>query len=740
VESQAAHSTAEIARLLGVSRQAVDSRAKRESWQGRPRKARGGGSEWLLSSMPKATVDSIIAAQLAEQGVALPPALTACSAMAADPRKAVVARLSDLSQLNEQGRATVLARLAFVREVERMTAVTGKESAIRHLVQASKTGSLGERLAQLIPVANAKYGAGEARGLSRRRLYEWCALYAEGGELALAPRTPQKDMSVPVWAPLFLSCYQRPQNPSLAEAHRDFVRAWQAEQPSRAPSIDAVRRFLAKVAKPDLQAGRKTGNALLHLKPHMKRKTEKLLPGDVYTADGTTFDAEIAHPDSGRPFKPEVVLILDVATRRVVGFSVALAESAAATLDALRMACLFGGIPAMFYTDNGPGYTAHVLTGPGVGMLSRLGIEIANSIPGRPQGKGLMERAVKTICVPAAKQLATCTHADMDGDAAHKVFKITRAQYKKHGYSALMPTFETFKKVLLARVEEYNASPHKGLPIIEDHEAGKRRHMSPNEYWNHCLGRVFEPMQVPDDMVDDLFMPGTLRKVANGMVRLWNHDYAAPELAKHHGDIVELRYDVWDSTYVSVWTEAGEKICRAELDANAMDYFPISRIEAAREKRQQAQLKRLEQKAQRIAPGACLTAPEDRPALMADALTSRQVITIQPGHQAEQEPVPAAPTAADLERIRAVMAEAEEDAARALAPKPTTEKRPIFHLSTDKFRWLMRHTEQWTDADRAWLAEFAQGREYALLRERFEYEGLALTPAQLFPALETPSI
>lgn len=734
MEMRAAYSTAEIAPLLGVSRQAADNRAKRESWQGRPRKARGGGSEWIVATMPKATRDAIIAAQLAEQGVAITPAVTACSNKMTDPRQAVALRMADLSQLTEQRRATVLARLAFVREIDRMAAITGKEAAIRHLVQAAKAESLGERLAQLIPVANAKFGAGEARGLSRRRLYEWCALYAEGGELALAPRNPHKDMTVPAWASLFLSFFQRPQNPSLAEAYRDFVRAWQAEQPSRAPSIDAVRRLLAKIAKPDLEAGRKTGNALLHLKPHLKRKTDKLLPCDVYTADGTTFDAEIAHPENGRPFKPEVVLIVDVATRRCVGLSVALAESAAATLDALRMACLYGGIPAMFYTDNGPGYTAYVLTGPGVGMLSRLGIEIANSIPGRPQGKGLMERAVKTICVPASKQLATCTHADMDGDAKQKVFKITRAQLKKHGRSALLPTFEEFKRVLLARVEEYNASPHRGLPKIVDEAAGKRRHMSPNESWESFTG-MFEPVPVAEDMVDYLFMPGTIRKVANGMVRLWNHDYAAPELAALHGEIVEVRYDIWDSTYVTVWTDAGEKICRADLDANAMDYFPISRIEEARAKRERAQLKRLEAKAQRIAPGASITAPTEMPALMADSLSSRQCITVQ------AEPVPVyTATTADLERIRTVMAESEQETTRALAPKPASEKRPMFHQSTDKYRWLMRHLDQWTQADRAWLAEYAEGGEYALLRERFDYEGLALTPAQLFPALETPGL
>lgn len=733
MESQAAYSTAEIASFLGVSRQAVDSRAKREGWQSRPRKARGGGNEWLLSSMPKATVDAVLRAQLASSGVDL-PALAGRNAPEIDPRQEIASRVGDLSQLSKPLREAALARLTFVREIQRLARLEGRGPAINRLEEASRTGSLPERLAQLVPLANCKYGKGEGRGLSRRRLYAWCSAYSKGGELALVPRHPQKDMSVPAWAPLFFSFYQRPQNPSVAEAHRELTRAWEAKEPTPAPSIHAVKRFLAKVAKPDLAAGRKTGNALLKLKPYLKRKTEKLLPTDVYTADGTTFDAEIQHPETGQPFKPEVVIFLDVATRRCVGLSVALAESAAATLDALRMACLFGGIPAMLYTDNGPGYTAHVLTGPGTGMLARLGIQVANSIPGRPQGKGLMERAVKTICVPASKKLATCTHADMDGDAQKKVYKITRAQLKKHGRSALLPTFEKFKQVILARVEEYNATPHDSLPIIEDHAAGKRRHMSPNEHWDDCLGRMFEPMLVPEDMRDDLFMPGMVRKVANGMVRLWNRDYFAHELAKHHGDIVEVRYDIWDATYVTVWTMDGERLCRAEHDANAIDYFPISRIEDARAKRQQAQLKRLERKAQAIAPGAALSLPEDAPALMADTLSPRQIIS------ATSEPEPAkGPTEAELERVRAVMERMDLEAAQAAAPKPE-EKRPIFFTELEKFEWLMRHQDRWTDADPAWLAEYARGDQYRLLRERFEYQGIALTPAHLSRALEAPTL
>ena len=55
----------------------------------------------------------------------------------------------------------------------------------------------------------------------------------------------------------------------------------------------AVRRFLDKMADADREIGRDTHNALLKRRPHKRRRTDELWPTDVYTADGTTFDAEI---------------------------------------------------------------------------------------------------------------------------------------------------------------------------------------------------------------------------------------------------------------------------------------------------------------------------------------------------------------------------------------------------------------------------------------------------------------
>ncbi|MGD9611218.1 MAG: Mu transposase C-terminal domain-containing protein, partial [Desulfovibrionaceae bacterium] len=599
-----------------------------------------------------------------------------------------------LAKLTKRQRDAALARLAFVREIERTTPVVGKESAIRNLVKATKDGALAPRLADLVAVANDRMGAG--RGLSRRRLYDWCRMFAEGGEAALAPRHPGKDMRVPDWAPAFLAIWQRPQKPTVADAYKEFKDAYKGD----IPSIFAVHRFLKKMALSSREAGRCTGNALLKLRPHKHRKTGEMWPGDIYTADGTTLDAEIQHPIHGQPFKPEVTGVIDVATRRCVGISIGENENAFVVLDALRMACLYGGIPCFFYADNGPGYINDLISGEGTGMMDRLDIEMINAIPNRPQGKGLMERAVQTLCVPVAKRFATCSHADMDHDAAHKVFKITRADVKAHGKSKLLPTFEEFKRVLLNEVDRYNARPHRALPFIVDAATGKRRHLTPDEYWNSFKARGFMPLPVPDVYKEELFMPGLPRKVASGWVRLYNGQYFAKELEDFHGDYVEVRYDIWDSSQVYCWTTNGEKICTAKLDGNAIDYLPKAQIEAARERRDTGKIARLVEKVNRVVPGATVQLP-DSPAtytMLADSIT---------GPRPE-------PVVLDLPVARPAEAAPQEPA-----------RRPAFGSHNERYIWLMRNRDRWTSKDHAWVAEYVQSARYADLHDYYFYEGIA---------------
>ena len=464
-----AYSTREIITLLGISRQAIDKRAKREAWKSVPRLGRGGGYFWQVASMPPSTRDAIASALLRETQtascaavgtapVAVRPAdtapavscPTACSC-------AVAAHSPEWFRATAREREIASARLAFVREIERLSVVVKKEGAIRHLVEASRTRSLSPVLLDLITTATACRRGG---ALSRRSLYRWASDYAAGGEVALLP-TMSRTMPLPAWMQEFLAHYQKPQHPPVSQAYDDFAAALRrrGETP---PSVYAVRRALAKMSTPAKEAGRATGNALLKLRPHRRRDTSELWPGDVYTADGTTFDAEVLHPLHGQPFKPELTAIIDVATRRCVGISIALAESKLTVLDALRMACMWAGIPAMFYSDNGPGYSNNLMLDDRTGMLQRLGITPCHAIPGRPQGKGLMERAVKTLWVRAAQGLESYTGALMDPDAAHANYRRSRKALR-NGRRAVLPTWKEAKKHILARVEEYNATPHRGL-------------------------------------------------------------------------------------------------------------------------------------------------------------------------------------------------------------------------------------------------------------------------------------
>jgi len=121
---------------------------------------------------------------------------TPSAVAAADlPAATVQAEATSLAKLTKRQRDTALARLAFVREIERATPLVGKEAAIRNLVRAAKDSALAPRLAGLVAVANDRMTDG--RGLSRRRLYDWCRMFAAGGEAALAPHHPGKIMAVP---------------------------------------------------------------------------------------------------------------------------------------------------------------------------------------------------------------------------------------------------------------------------------------------------------------------------------------------------------------------------------------------------------------------------------------------------------------------------------------------------------------------------------------------------------------
>lgn len=625
---------------------------------------------WKIPSLPKGVREAILEHNIHN--------------FAPQPGTSPAVSIPASHDLKDWQRKTAEARAAIIHEVKRLAAMAGTERAIQAVIALAANNELQEQLQRLVPVANAKAGSEGKRTLSRRSIYRWMN-DAESGFSGLAPRL-RTETRVPAWAPALLSLYQQPQKPTLKKCLDDLPRLLQGG--IKAPSYWAAQRFLDKMSKLDLERGRMGPRELKSVRAYVKRDTSQMWPGDAYTADGHTFDAEIAHPAHGRPFRPEITSILDIATRRAVGWSIDLAESTWAVLDALRNAVETGGIPAIFYVDNGSGYKNAMMADEATGFMARLGITISHSLPYNSQARGIIERSHQTIWVRGAKDLPTYMGASMDREAKHSAFKITRADIKSAGASRLLMPWAEFTAWCQMQVDTYNDRPHRGLPKITD-ASGKRRHQTPNEAWATAITEGWKPVEVEAQESADLFRPYKEVTTRRALVQLFSNSYFHRDLEHHHGEKVLVGYDIHDANHVWVRDRAGRLICVAEFEGNKRSYFPVSALEQAAEKRAKGRIKRAEVKIEEA------EAELNPPAL----------IEYRAAEQLPPMDIPAAIEPAHL--IQQPVAE----------PRPNLAQMGDYSLLT----WLADHPEDWNDGFRNYFASQARNGSRTISNALDEY-------------------
>jgi len=567
----------ELAGLSGMpgTVRAVQLRAQRDGWEGQ-RRLGSKAIEYAFAVLPPETQAALLTAQVSADPAEAPAPAAAQPSISAERDTPAASRLTD------DQRSVMTARVAFVREIERMSQVVTQQRAIETLIALAKAGDLSPYLADRVTRANDRKT--EDRSLSERTLKRWLADYRKSGETGLAPARRQKDMSVPAWAADFLRCFQRPTKPSIEASYVEFCTRYWGET----PSIHQVRRFLNKLSPEAREAGRRTPQELKALQPFKRRSTHNLLPGDVYTADGHKFDAEVLNPRTGKPYRPETTMVLDVGTRRALGISIGEAESTIGVMDALRDAVQRGGMFAIFYVDNGSGFANDTVRE----VVDRLGGTMTHALPYNSQARGLIERSHQTIWVNAAKKLPSYIGADMDKHAGTKVHRLSRKQLRETGSTRLIPTFAEFMAGVEYEIEAYNNRPHRGLGKIRDPQTGALRHMSPNEAWEAARATGWEPMLAPAELVADLFRPQVVRKTLRGEIAWAGHRYFLASLREQHGEEVRIAYDVRDASRLWVRTLEGELLGEALVDGNASDYMPKPMIEQAYEKREQGQMSR----------------------------------------------------------------------------------------------------------------------------------------------------
>ncbi|MBF0334602.1 MAG: transposase [Alphaproteobacteria bacterium] len=679
----------DVATALAIPLRTAQDRARRGGWGFREEALPTGNRRRLypIAQLPQPVREAVLD-HLARTGPA-PTALSPQPSAPSSPAVTAPAPTADWQRRAEE------ARLSLLAEVDRMALLgDSPRGAMLRLERMAREGGLPDHLARAVPVANQRGGQAGSRTLSLRSLYRWFNARKAG---VLAPKATPKTDTLPPWAPVFLRYYRIPSKPSIAESLERMAREGALPAPMKYPSYGQVRRLLERMSVIERNRGRMGPRELRSLRAYTARDCSELLPGDVYTADGHTYDSEIGHPFHGRPFRPEVTAIADVATKRVVGSSVALAEAALGTLDALRRAAVIAGPSAIFYVDLGSGFNNHMLTDEGTGLLARIGTTRENSLPGNSQARGVIERLHQTLFVRSAKRLPTYMGAAMDREARNKVYKITRAAIKAGGSSPLLPSWSEFVAFLKEEIAHYNARPHSSLPKIIDPVTGKRRHQSPDEAWAAAEAAGKTPPRLSAAEAAALFRPHVLRTTRRSLVELFGNEYFLADLDHLHGEEVQVAYDPLDAERVWVSTRDGRPIGEAAWGGHKAAYFPVSHVDKAREQRADARAKRLavhldEVEAERRGP-ALIAAPT------------------------------VVPTADEIAAAQTQYEIIEQRRAPALAPIDPTTGRPTFGDDAQLARWLLAHPDQITDADRALIRDALRART---TRMWLEAEGIDL--------------
>lgn len=390
----------------------------------------------------------------------------------------------------------------------------------------------------------------------------------------------------PIHIRAFLIHFCRPTRPPVAEAWRDSA-AWFIGQSYPRPAVDTFHRienFLPVTVK---YRGRMTGSQWKSLLPYVARDVSMFKANDIWVGDGHSFKAKVQHPIHGQPFTPEVTLLIDWVSRKIVGWSVDLAESTIAVSAAFRHAQIeTRARPLVYYSDNGGGQTGKLIDCPIHGTLARQGVAHETGIPGSPQGRGIIERIWQVTLIPLARTYPTCTWKGADKEATRKMLV---ALNKKDGSGEkLLPTWAQFIADIEGCISKYNTTHEHRELGGKTPEATYQARLDPDSIY-------YGPS---DAEIDQQWMPEVSRTPQRGVVSLFGNEYANKVMVEQlaEGEKVRVRFDIHNADRVWLLRMDGRFLCVAEWDHHKRAAFPVPFIEQKREERVAGKIKLAEKK------------------------------------------------------------------------------------------------------------------------------------------------
>ncbi|MGA2262051.1 MAG: Mu transposase C-terminal domain-containing protein [Acidobacteriota bacterium] len=397
-------------------------------------------------------------------------------------------------------------------------------------------------------------------GIPFRTAQRWVTQYQQFGLAALVrkkrdDRGERRAVSAKVKEVIEGLALQKPPLPVTA-VYRQVQRFTQ-ELGEKAPCYRTVLNIVRKLPA-DLLTLAHDGTKVYSETFELVHRHEADRPNAIWQAGHSILDILLVRSD-GKADKPRLTVVLDDYSRAVAGYFLSFeSPSALHTSLALRQAIwrkedprwTVCGIPEVLYTDHGSDFTSRHLEQVGADLKIRL----AFSIPGKPRGRGRIERFFLTL-----NEMFLCELA---------------------GYAPAGGTMRGKPTLTLA---DFDARLRAFILDVYQRRECAETKTPPAERW--AAGGFLPRMPDSLEQLDLLLLcVAHTRRVRVDGIHFQNLRYISTTLAAYVGETVTLRFDPRDMAELRVFH--GEKfLCRAVCAELAGATVPLREILRARNQR-----------------------------------------------------------------------------------------------------------------------------------------------------------
>ncbi len=253
---------------------------------------------------------------------------------------------------------------------------------IREAADAAHSTRARGRLVRSIAAADHTGPFGTPVRVSRQTLDRWIRDWRAGGFDALVPSPRQTSQRTPSEV-LELAALRRENPQRTAAAIRRILRAQLGWAPDERTLCRQFTRLGLMGRATDPQADPQAATTGM---PSVFGRFEASRPNELWTGDAL-------HGPKVAGRKTYLFAFIDDHSRAVMAARFGAAEDTVRLAAALRPALAARGVPEQIYVDNGSAFVDAWL----LRACAKLGVKLVHSTPGRPQGRGKIERWFRTV-------------------------------------------------------------------------------------------------------------------------------------------------------------------------------------------------------------------------------------------------------------------------------------------------------------------------------------------------------